>query len=189
MKDNESSKRIYIIISQTGTVLSKLLRIVTKKDYNHASISLKDDLSLMYSFGRVNPYNPFIGGFVIESTDFGTFKRFYNTKVIVLALDVSEELYQQMNDELETMYECKYTYGYNYLGIYLAALKIKRQKKNCYYCSEFVREFLIKYQIIGSQNFEGIVHPMDFMKIPDSVDLYSGKLIDFCNERKVEVGN
>lgn len=184
---NNDTKHLYIVISQTGTILSKLLRIITKKDYNHASISLMDDLSLMYSFGRVNPYNPFIGGFVIESADFGTFKRFYNTKVIVLALDVSTEMHQEMTDALETMYECKYTYGYNYLGIYLAALKIARRKKNCYYCSEFVREFLQKYDIYGLDNLKGIVHPMDFMKIPDSVNVYYGRLKDFKTERKVGI--
>lgn len=35
----------------------------------------------MYSFGRLNPYNPFWGGFVHESIDKGTFKRFYLTRL------------------------------------------------------------------------------------------------------------
>ena len=34
------------------------------------------DLERMYSFGRRHPYNPFWGGFVIESPRTGTFKRF-----------------------------------------------------------------------------------------------------------------
>ena len=66
---------VYIVISQTGTILSRIIKFLTRKEYNHASISLKDDLSVMYSFGRKNPYNPFLGRFVEESPDFGTFKR------------------------------------------------------------------------------------------------------------------
>ena len=115
MTDSTDNKHLYIIISQTGTIFSRILRIVTKKEYNHASISLADDLSIMYSFGRLKAYNPFVGGFVAESADFGTFKRFYNTKVIVLSLDINEEKHRKMTEELELMYDNKYIYGYNYM--------------------------------------------------------------------------
>ena len=43
-------KQVYIVISQTGTVLSRILKLITGAEYNHASISLADDLSVMYSF-------------------------------------------------------------------------------------------------------------------------------------------
>jgi len=59
-------KKIYIVISQTGTILSKIIKLVTKKEYNHASLSMEGSLEKMYSFGRKDPYNPFIGVFVIE---------------------------------------------------------------------------------------------------------------------------
>lgn len=56
-------KSIYIVISQTGTWLSTLIKLYTKQKYNHVSISLENSLSDMYSFGRINPSNPFSGGF------------------------------------------------------------------------------------------------------------------------------
>lgn len=183
MSENYSGKKLYIVISQTGTAFSRILRFITGEEYNHASISLEDDLSLMYSFGRVNPYNPFFGGFVTESPNFGTFKRFSNTKVIVLSIDISDKTYYDMADRLKDMYERKDEYSYNYLGVYLAAFKIHRKKKNCYYCSEFVRDFLQNYSINGSLTLNGIVHPMDFLKIPDSKDMYYGKLKDFGLEK------
>lgn len=186
MTDTVLSKRLYIVVSQTGTIFSQILRIITKKEYNHASISLIDDLSLMYSFGRLNPYNPFIGGFVAESPNFGTFKRFTNTKIIVLAFDVDAKTHRMMTDSLEKMYDRKYTYGYNYLGVFLASLKIVRKKKNCYYCSEFIREFLHKFKINGTESLNDIVHPMDFTNIPNFVNIYCGKLTDFNNTKKVE---
>ena len=59
MEAEDQKRYVYIVISQTGTILSRIIKFLTRKEYNHASISLKDDLSVMYSFGRKNPYNPF----------------------------------------------------------------------------------------------------------------------------------
>ena len=44
--------RIYVVLSDSGSVVSKLLRLFTKAKYNHVSLSLREDLSEMYSFGR-----------------------------------------------------------------------------------------------------------------------------------------
>lgn len=172
-------KQIYIVISQTGTILSKILKIITKKEYNHASITTFRDLSYIYSFGRKHPYNPFWAGFVTESKNFGTFKRFRNTKVIVLSLKVNDEVYNNINERIENMLINKAEYKYNYLGLYLAALKIHFKHKNRYYCSEFVGDILRQNNIEGSQNLEKIVHPMSFLSIPDVETVYTGKLCDY----------
>ena len=60
---NEKVK-IYFILSYTGTILSRLVRIFTKDEFCHVSLSLDKNLTKMYSFGRINPYIAFIGGFV-----------------------------------------------------------------------------------------------------------------------------
>ena len=86
---NGNNKQIFIVISQTGTVLSRILKRVTGAEYNHASLSLSPDLKKMYSFGRRHPYNPFWGGFVIESPHAGTFRRFSNTTAVILAVEIT----------------------------------------------------------------------------------------------------
>ena len=55
----EQTRKVYIVLSQTGTVLSRILKLYTRSPYNHSSIALTEDLEVMYSFGRLNPYNPF----------------------------------------------------------------------------------------------------------------------------------
>ena len=55
----------------------------------------------MYSFGRRHPYNPFWGGFVIESPRTGTFKRFSETKVLVLSVSVTEEQHAELKEMLD----------------------------------------------------------------------------------------
>ena len=76
-------KKIYIVLTHTGTNLSKLIKSYTKDEFSHISIGLDRELKQMYSFGRLNPYNPIWGGFVHEYIDQGTFKRFYLTKAKV----------------------------------------------------------------------------------------------------------
>jgi hypothetical protein len=63
----------------------------------------------MYSFGRLNPYNPFIGGFVHESIDHGTFKRFYRTKTKIYSMEVNEEQFKKI---AETIDDFKTRVGY-----------------------------------------------------------------------------
>jgi len=105
------NKQLYVIISQTGTLLSRILKAITGAEYNHASISLSRDLEKMYSFGRRHPYNPFWGGFAMESPHAGTFKRFSNTEVLILSVDITEEQYAEIENRLAAMWnQRKITY-------------------------------------------------------------------------------
>ena len=122
---NTRNKQLYIVISQTGTLLSRILKALTGAEYNHASISLSEDLEEMYSFGRRYPYNPFWGGFVMESPHAGTFRRFSNTKVLVLSVTVSEEQYAQLRNILKAMWKGRKKYRYNFAGMCLEYLQIR----------------------------------------------------------------
>lgn len=170
---------VYIVISQTGTLLSRLLKLVTKAEYNHASISLVPDLTTMYSFGRKNAYNPFWAGFVTESARFGTFKRFSKTRVVVLDIAVSEEQYQSIQRRIHTMLLLKKHYHYNYLGLWLAGLRICYRQKRCFYCSEFVKDILEKHEIQGVRQMHPIVQPIHFLSLPTAQQVYTGLLRDY----------
>ena len=84
----------YIVLTHSGTALSKIIKGFTKDEFSHVSISLDKELNEMYSFGRLNPYNPFWGGFVHEYIDKGTFKRFYKTRSKIYSLNITEEQYE-----------------------------------------------------------------------------------------------
>ncbi len=176
----ESNKTIYIVVSQTGTVLSRILKVLTHAKYNHASISLERDLSVMYSFGRVHPYNPLLGGFVRESVRYGTFKRFSGTEAVVLSMDIADETYCHMLSDVEQMYRQKKRYHYNYVGLYAAAFGIELRHKRWFYCSEFVKYMLLKYGLVKKETLQGITKPMDFLKIPNTQVVYRGKLKNYC---------
>jgi len=50
-------KSIYIILMNTGTLLSKTIRFITKYKYSHVVLSLDDSFSKLYSFGRKKVHN------------------------------------------------------------------------------------------------------------------------------------
>ena len=174
----EQTRKVYIVLSQTGTVLSRILKLYTRAPYNHSSIALTEDLEVMYSFGRLNPYNPFRGGFVQESARFGTFKRFKKTRAMVIEAEVTPEAYEALREHIRTMLRTRTEYHYNYLGVLLAAFRVRRAKRNCYYCSEFVRAMAIEAGVEGAEAIPPIVKPMYLLRVPHR-RVFEGRLRDY----------
>ena len=174
MSENTNETKIYIVVSQTGTILSRILKIITGDRYNHVSLSLDKDLDTMYSFGRRQPYNPFWGGMVRESTRYGTFRRFRKTQAVVLEVPVDGELYCEMKEYLEQMYLERKKYHYNYLGLFLASIRISYHPTDCYYCSSFVKEILLYFNLIKPNEMRRIVNPIDFLEKFGGQEIYCG---------------
>ena len=179
----DTNNRVFVVMSQTGTVLSRILKMITGAEYNHVSIGLSEELDTMYSFGRLNAYNPFFGGFVVESPHYGTFKRFKNTKVMVLSLEVGSEKHKEISEYILNVSSNRKKYHYNYFGLYVAIFKKVKKKENCFYCSEFVRDVLRNSSIKGSHEMPEIVQPIHFLSLPSSEIIYKGKLRDYKNIR------
>lgn len=132
-------KKIYIILTHTGTILSKIIRCYTKDEFSHVSIALDSQLKEMYSFGRLRPYNPFIGGFVHEYVDKGTFKRFKNTRAKIIELNIEENQYLKLKELITKIGVEKKQYKFNTLGLFAVGFNIKRKKDKYFYCAEFVK--------------------------------------------------
>lgn len=178
----EGQTKIYVVLSQTGTLLSRIIKRRTKADYCHSSLSLVSDLSVMYSFGRKFPHNAFWGTFVKESPHFGTFKRFKNTEVRVLEVEVGEEKYAEIQNFVMNMWENKRKYHYNYLGLWLAGVNVVHKRKNRFYCSEFVAHVLSECGVVEKDFFKDIIQPVDFLGIPHR-EIYRGKLREYSIDK------
>ena len=109
--------KIYIVLTHTGTILSRIVKYYTRRDFSHVSISLDKGLTQMYSFGRLNPYNPFLGGFVHEYVNEGTFKRFKNTTTAIYSLEINEEQYEIIKNNIDKMEQEKEKYKFNIILI------------------------------------------------------------------------
>ena len=177
-------KEIYIVVSQTGSIVSKILKKITGARYNHVSVSLSEDLDIMYSFARKYTYIPFWGAFVKEGAGFGAFKRFKDTEVVVTRLRVPSDSYNCIKEALEEMYKHKESYHYNYLGLFMAGFGKSVRQERCYYCSEFIRELLIQFDIADKNKFEVITQPIHFIFLPMCDVIYQGKLINYSSAVK-----
>lgn len=173
------NKEIYIIITNTPSVVSGIISVFTHTPYNHVSVSLDAELEQMFSFGRRYKYFPWIGGFVRESPHFGTLGRFPETEAIVLRMTVDASTYAELSENLTDMLEHKYTYRYDTLGLLAAIFGKSIKRENYYYCSEFVRELLVKFGLEPVESFEEIVRPMDFLTLPNTSEIYRGRLCEF----------
>lgn len=169
-------KKIYIILTYTGTILSKIVKIYTRREYSHVSISLNEDLTKMYSFGRINPYNPFSGGFVHEEIDKGTFKRFKKTKTKIYSLEISEEQYEKLESIIEQMKAKKNLYKFNVIGLLGIMLNVKIKREKYFYCAEFVKYVLEQSQVL---ELPDLVKPEDFEKVSGISEIYRGVLREY----------
>ena len=55
-------KTIYILLTRSGTLLSKLVYAVTGASYTHASMAFDEELNCLYSSTRKNGYTMFPAG-------------------------------------------------------------------------------------------------------------------------------
>lgn len=179
-------KKIYIVLTYTGTVLAKIIKYCTKDEFSHVSISLDKDLEEMYSFGRLNPYNPFWGGFVHESIESGTFKRFKNTRAKIYSLNVENEQYKRLVKIIKYFNTHKQKYRFNTLGIVCGAAKKRIKRKNKFYCAEFIKHILQSAGIASVAELPKIIKPEDFKNI-DGLNLeYKGLLKNYPKQTKLK---
>lgn len=168
-------QKIYIVLTHTGTFLSNIIKSYTKNEYSHISIALDEELNDMYSFGRVNPYVAFVGGFVKESLTEGTFKRFKKTKTSVYELEVTNKQYKKIKSKAEQMLKHKKEYKFNILGLFFVAINKKVKKPNTFYCAEFVR-YILEGADIDTGYLPEIIKPEDFKNLKNIKFIYKGKL-------------
>ena len=171
-------EKVYIVLAHTGTLLSRLIKMKTGAEYTHVSIALDENLKNMYSFGRKYSYIAFIGGFVREGANFGTFKRFYNTEISVYEVTVTEEQYKKVCETIEFVKEHKDEYRFNILGLFLAGFNKKRKAEKTYYCAEFEKAE------IDTSGLPEIIKPEHFKKINNSKLIYKGLLKEYKKKSK-----
>lgn len=174
-------KKIYIVLTHTGTLLSRLIRSYTKDEFSHVSISLDSQLNEMYSFGRLNPYNPFWGGFVHEGIEFGTFKRFKLTRTKIYSLEIEDDKYQKIVGLINYIKNTKQLHKFNVIGLFAVGFHKRIEFKDSFYCAEFVK-YVIETAGVKT-NLPDMIKPEHFKKLENIKLVYEGKLKDYNIEK------
>lgn len=129
---------VFVLLTYTGSAMTKLIHMATHKDYSHSSISFDSSLTGMFSFGRKK--NNLLG-FTKESMSEGFFKE--NNEQVTYALYVTYatdmELMMMKNKLLQIYSKNKQSeLKYNYAGLFRYLLNKPKEYKDALFCSEFV---------------------------------------------------
>lgn len=170
-------KKIYIVLTYTGTILSKMVKMYTRREFSHVSIALDEDLKEMYSFGRRNAYNPFVAGFVHEGLDRGTFRRFKKTKTRIYSMQIPDEKYDKVVKIIDRIKSNKKDYDFNIIGLFAVAIHLKFRREKSFYCAEFVKYVLEQSKI--AKDLPELIQPEDFKNIEGLNVEYSGILREY----------
>lgn len=180
-------KQVYILFTDTGSVLNNLIKMYTKAPYNHTSIAFDIELKELYSFGRIYPSNPFIAGFVKEDIHSGTFARFSETNFSLYSFEVDEHTFKRMKDVIREFERNKKKYRYNFIGLFGVMANRPIERQYAYFCSQFVATV---FQRSGIEIFDkppALIRPDDFIKSGKLKYLYHGKLRDYNPEYVREI--
>lgn len=180
MTSSQSPSYIYILLTNTGTVFTRLIKCFTGAPYNHASISLDPQLAELYSFGRKEARNPLNAGFVREDVYYGTYRCFPNTTCELLRLEVTARQKEAVKAVIDYFNRNKERYSYNLVGLLGVLLKRDLQIENACFCSQFVAQVLSKGGAgLWNDRPSALVTPQDFRQHGRLETVYEGRLHDY----------
>lgn len=177
MRDNKYT--IYLIETHSGTIPSKIIRVITRYQYSHVMISLDNAFNKMYSFGRRKVNNPLNSGFIIESKNGEFYNKFNNTKCKVYAIKVSKKKYKTLRNILSNYESNPTKYNYDIIGLILKIFRISIRRKDHYVCTQFVAEVIDKTKIYKFGKPYEKIKPIDFEAIPNKKLYYMGKMTNY----------
>lgn len=171
--------KVYILLSRTGTWLSRILGFVSGFKYMHTSISFDETLSEMYSFGRIRPHNPLIGGFVKESLYEGVYTFSKKNACMVYSTTITQEQAELLKAEIQRFEMSPHSYHYNFLGLFFIPFRIHVKRKHHYFCSQFITELFIKIAILDQNTKSYWTSPKDLVHLLDLNLEYEGLIKDY----------
>lgn len=183
-----NSNYIYLVFTKTGTWLSRLISIFSDMRYPHVSLSFDREFTQMYSFGRINPDNPFSGGFVIENLYDGVFKKSVKCQCMIVRIKITNKQYLSLRKYVDEFALEKDKYRYNFLGLYFAALNYPLRRRNYYFCSQFISEILKKSNVMKLGKSPELTRTDDLYTIKNREIMYEGLINEgYCVPAFIQV--
>ena len=169
-------KSIYILLTKSETITSRMIRLTTAAKYTHASISLEPDLSPLYSFARRFVHLPLPAGLCTESLHKGYFKRYDEIPCALYELKVSDSVWEAVRNDIEQMMADAPSYRFSVVGLIFCGLKVPVHRRNRYFCSEFVSEVLHRNNALNLSKKPSLMSPQDYSEMSELKCLYEGAL-------------
>ncbi len=166
---------LYIVLTRTNTVISKLIHIIKNDEYTHAAIAFDRGLNHMYSFGRKHTLNPFIGMFRQEEVNRGVYRLCKTVPSLVIEIQVSNRQYDKAQALLNHFILNSNFYKYNYMGLLHGLLSRPVCYGNRFLCSEFVYHILKESGVVDLGKPRNLIRPQNLMAVKGKI-VYKGNL-------------
>lgn len=173
------TENIYVLLTDTGTLFTRLIKGFTGAPYNHASIVLDENMEEVFSFGRKRANNPLIAGFVKEDVYNGTFRQFPDTRCVLLRIAVTAEQRANLIRFIREFEKNEQLYSYNLIGLFGVLLELDLRPAHSYFCSQFVAETMRKSGIPLWDRPSTLVTPDHFLNQPQFHVVYEGPLYNY----------
>lgn len=181
-----SDKAVYIVLTDTGTWLSRAIGWYTGETLNHASLAFDKELNEVYSFGRKVPDNPFIGGFVREDFNNDWFLKGRGAHCAIYRCPVSDSAYTQIRKYIAALEAKEHQFTYNFIGLFGVAANVRIHRSHAFFCSQFVATALKAGGVQLCDKPPCLTTPRD-LAISDKLEcVYEGSLLEYKRGRSKE---
>lgn len=169
-------KTIYILLTKSTTICSKVVHLATKSEYTHAAISLDKNFDKLYTFSRKYKRLLLPAGFVVESAYDGIMGDSDDMNCAVYELQISNHAYKKLVRLFRHMDYHKDKYRYSILGLVFNYFNKAYERKGYYFCSQFVHHALTHSGAIEKESESSLVRPMDFRELPEVKEIFKGNI-------------
>lgn len=132
----ERTRPLFLMLSRTGTGIGKTIRIFTRYDYNHVSLSLDPSFRRWVSFARYAQGVPLAGGFVAESPE-----RYFSAggpiQVKIFRIDIPLDRYRKLKALFSQAGQHDCGLIYNTFGALITPIGLHVPISGAYTCLEF----------------------------------------------------
>ncbi|MBR3973468.1 MAG: hypothetical protein IKJ99_05920 [Oscillospiraceae bacterium] len=137
----EATRPLFLMLSRTGTGIGKTIRLFTRYDYNHVSLSLDPHFRRWVSFARYAQGVPLAGGFVNESPE-----RYFSSggpiQVKIFRIDIPLERYRKLKVLFSQAGQNECGLIYNTLSALVTPFGLQVPIAGAYTCLEFADTIL-----------------------------------------------
>lgn len=166
-------REVYFLFTDTKSLLARAINHVTSQSYNHVSIGFDEALQEVYSFGRKNEKNPFVGGFVNENINCDFLK---NANCEIYSCTVTVEECKTIIRKIKEIKAKSNHYKFNFIGLFAVLLQIEMNRKHALFCSQFVATVTEDAGVFQFSKPACFVTPADIRSHHRLKLLYKGKL-------------
>lgn len=153
--DSLEDPYLYIVVSDTGSAAGEIIGSVTRKVYNHASLSFDRELKTILSYnGGENLYPPGLNPELVTY-----FRKKPEASVLVYRLPCTREQKERVLKTVERIN--REGSAYNMMGL----VTKQSYKPNIMFCSQFVYRMLMTADLTYFDKPAGEVRPTDFVEL------------------------